>query len=103
MRWGSNHRVVQTHVVTISRPSIKVIGLLERHMGVGDDSGVMLVVVAVRMRQEAVQDEGVTGLGLDGHEIVAVLAMLAENWGIDHRIVALGVGVQLFADPCESF
>jgi hypothetical protein len=46
--------ISQTHVVSILRASIKIIRLPERHMRVGNNSGIVFVVEAVGMWQQAV-------------------------------------------------
>lgn len=91
-----------TYVVTVFWHSIQVVRLLEHHMGIGDDPGIVLVVVAVGMWEKTVQDKDVAGLRLNGHEIAAVLNMLAEHGCINDGIEAFGMGIKLLAKPCGN-
>ena len=43
----------QTHVVAITRASIEIVRLFQRHMGVGNNSRIVFVVKAVGMWQQA--------------------------------------------------
>lgn len=64
-----------------------------------NDSGIMLIVIAVGVQEKSMEDERIAGFGHDCLKNMAVLGMLAQHRRIDDRIDTVRTGIQLFAHP----
>jgi len=83
------------YIITIF--AIQIIRLLQVHMRVGNDSRIRQVIWCVRVRQQCVRYEDVTGFCFDLSEFCAVFDVCVDGDVGVGRVESFGVVVQCFA------